>query len=373
MTASPTATLARAKWAYTTRRVGPDRVARLSTALDRAQPGDLLLAEVREIGQHKTVQLANGRPSTLFPADRLVLAVGARYAPDQFLAHAAIDPAACHLAAAGGVAGTVEQRHERMGRPTTLAPVALLADADGRPLNLRDAALPLSSLPPRAPAIAVVGTSMNSGKTMTVASVVRGLTASGLTVGAAKITGTGAFGDPNLYRDAGAAEVLDFTDAGFATTFGVPLAELERIAVGLAAALAERGCDAMALEVADGILQAETRALLASAAFRALVLGRLVFAAADAVSAVGGTAELASLGLPPIAISGLLTCSPLAMAEAAARLAAPILPREALWQPATARGLLAMAGRHVPAPGRAYPPSVPPVEAIAPIPLAASA
>jgi hypothetical protein len=192
--------------------------------------------------------------------------------------------------------------------------------------------------------IGVVGTSMNSGKTMTVASIVRGLVAAGLRVGAAKITGTGAFGDPNLYRDAGAIEVLDFTDAGYATTFGVPLADLERIAVGLAAALAARGCEAAVFEIADGLLQPETRALLASPALRALLLGRLVFAAADAVSAVGGANALAALGVPPIAVSGVFTRSPLAMAEAAMHLAVPILPRDALWTPACARGLLAAAG-----------------------------
>lgn len=344
MTASHVASLARAKWAYTTRRIAPDRVACLVTDVARARPGDLVLAEVRAIGQHKAVQLATGRLSTLFPGDRLVLAVAARYAPDQFLSRAVIDPARCHLAAAGGIAGTVEQSHERMEPPTTLLPLGLPAHADGSPVNLRDAALPLSSLPPRLPVIGVVGTSMNSGKTMAVASIVRGLVAAGLRVGAAKITGTGAFGDPNLYRDAGAIEVLDFTDAGYATTFGVPLADLERIAVGLAAALAARGCEAAVFEIADGLLQPETRALLASPTLRALLLGRLVFAAADAVSAVGGANALAALGVPPIAVSGVFTRSPLAMAEAAMHLAVPILPRDALWTPACARSLLAATG-----------------------------
>jgi hypothetical protein len=355
MTAYHAANVLDAKWAYTTRRITPDRVARLSTRVAGASAGDLLLAELRKVGHHKALQLASGRLSTLFPGDRLVLAVGARYAPDQFLARARIDPAGCHLAAAGGIAGTVEQQHGEAGAPTALMPIALLADADGRPINVRDGAMALPSLPAPIPAIGVVGTSMNSGKTTTVSAIVRGLAAGGLRVGAAKITGTGAFGDPHLYRDAGAAEVLDFTDAGYATTFGVPIPEIERIAIGLAAALAARGCDAAVLEIADGLYQAETRVLLTSSALRSLLQGRLVFAATDAVSAVGGAADLAAMGLPPIAVSGLFTRSPLAMAEAALHLAAPILPREALWTAAAARSLLAALNRPWPAEPGAIP------------------
>lgn len=345
MTGYHGATLSGAKWAYTTRRITPDRIARLSTDVTRAEAGDLLLAEVRTVGHHKAIQLASGRLSTLFPGDRLVLAVGARYAPDQFLARAEIGSAACELAAAGGIAGRVEQRHDRIGPATALRPIALLAHADGEPVNLRDAAMTLPSAAPAIPVIAVVGTSMNSGKTTTVAAIVRGLAASGLRVGAAKITGTGAFGDPNLYRDAGAAEVLDFTDAGFGTTFGLAVAQLERIGIGLAAALAERGCDTAVLEIADGLYQAETRALLGSAPVRAMLRGRLVFAATDAVSAAGGAAELAAMGLAPIAVSGLFTRSPLAMAEAAMHVTAPILLPQTLWTPAAARSLLERAHR----------------------------
>lgn len=343
MTKLATATLARAKWAYTTRRVHPERATRLLTDVRRAGNGDLLLAEVREVGQHKALQLADGRLSTLFPGDRVVVAVGARYAPDQFCSRAEISGPLCHLAAAGGIAGTVETRHERMGAPTLLAPLGLLADADGSPLNLKDAALALPSIAPTVPVLAVVGTSMNSGKTTTAANVIFGLAETGLIVGAAKITGTGAFGDPHLFRDAGAAEVLDFTDAGHATTVGLPAAELERIAVGLCALLADRGCGAIVLEIADGILQRETRALLAAPRFRALLLGRLLFAAADAVSAVGGVEDLRNMGLRPLGVSGVFTASPLAIAEAAERLDVPVFTGEALRDPARAKALLAVA------------------------------
>ena len=97
-------------------------------------------------------------------------------------------------------------------------------------MSLRDYAL---GAPPRdvplPPTIAVVGTSMNSGKTTVVASMVRGLRAAGLNAMACKITGTGAGGDAWLMKDSGAELVLDFTDAGAVSTSLLTLPELEEI------------------------------------------------------------------------------------------------------------------------------------------------
>ena len=57
---------------------------RVDTDFAVARPGDLVLAHVEKIGQHRRVQLSSGRPSLIFPGDAVVLACGARYAPDQF-------------------------------------------------------------------------------------------------------------------------------------------------------------------------------------------------------------------------------------------------------------------------------------------------
>ncbi len=55
---------------------------------------------------------------------------------------------------------------------------------------------------------------MNAGKTTTAASLIKGVTAYGMKVGAAKITGTGAGGDFWFMIDSGTEPVLDFVDAG---------------------------------------------------------------------------------------------------------------------------------------------------------------
>ncbi|WP_415404829.1 hypothetical protein [Tateyamaria sp. SN3-11] len=73
-----------AKWAFTTRRVNHDDVAGLDPAVALGVAGDLILCEISEINQHQKIQLANGRASTSYLGDKVVLCIGDRYAPDQF-------------------------------------------------------------------------------------------------------------------------------------------------------------------------------------------------------------------------------------------------------------------------------------------------
>lgn len=333
------ARLAQAKRAFTTRRVALDRARLLLTGGTRPMAGDLLLCRVVEPGQHKALQLASGRPSTLFPGDELLLAAGNRYAPDQFEAYLPDGTGPCHLVAAGGLGGRVESRFERMGEPTRLEALGLVADASGRPLNLADFRIH----PPRAlrriPTIAVLGTSMNAGKTTAAAHLVRGLVLSGVVVGAAKVTGTSAPGDLTLVLDAGAATALDFTDVGHASTFLLDEPALEETFTALIDALVAAGAEVAVLEVADGLYQRETAMLAASKTFAERV-DTVLFAAGDAMGAATGVRELEALGLPVAAVTGLLTRSPLARREAARATARPVLGPQELARPGILERLL---------------------------------
>ncbi len=99
------------KQAYTTRHVNLDALATILTGDLIPQAGDILLARVEEIGQHKRIDLATGRKAHLFPGDRIVVGYGNRYAPDQFEAEVPLDLSPCHLVAAGGLAGTILSQH----------------------------------------------------------------------------------------------------------------------------------------------------------------------------------------------------------------------------------------------------------------------
>ncbi len=304
-----------AKRAHTTRRVafGAD-VRLLSDVAPRS--GDLVLARVDALGQHDKLQDPSGRRVSLFVGDEIVVAYGHRYAPSQFEALVPEDLGPCHLAAGGGIAARVVAANTRMSEPTALTPLGLLADARGERLNLAGAALAPRALPAqRPPVFALLGASMDSGKTTAAAALIRGLSRLGLRVGAAKVTGTGASGDPFLFRDSGAREVLDFVDAGCATTYLAPHEQIEAISATLIAHLCEAGSDVIVVEVADGLLQRETRALL-EASFSHRAFDGVLFAAADALGAAQGVRWLRERGHNVLAATGLMTASPLARREA---------------------------------------------------------
>ncbi|MGE8141676.1 DUF1611 domain-containing protein [Novosphingobium sp. NPDC080210] len=331
--------IARARKSFTTRRVDFTDVKGL---LRSAKPaaGDLVLARVEVIGQHARLEEHLGRRAKLYPGDEIIVAYGARYAPDQFEAEVPADLSPCDLVAGGGVAARVLSRHSRMSKATRISPVGLLLDAQGQTINLRHYALPeTTTVPDISPRVmAVVGSSMNAGKTTTAAGLVHGLARAGLRVAGIKVTGTGSGGDLWSMADAGAEWTLDFTDMGHATTAGLPEAEVERIATGLVRHTASLGADIIILEVADGLFQRETGALVGSHGFHRMVDG-VVFAAGDALGAIGGIEWLRQRGLPVIALSGLLTASPLAMREAAAHSEVPVMTLTELLDPHSATRL----------------------------------
>ncbi|MET9832208.1 DUF1611 domain-containing protein [Streptomyces sp. NPDC006385] len=298
--------------------------------------GQLVLCRVTEIGQHRFLGQVHGKRNRLFVGDTVVVAYGARYAPDQFEAEVPDDLGPCDLVAGGGIAGRVMSSHSRMKSPTRLQPLGLVTDEQGEVITLARLARPVVPvLAPRPPTVAVLGTSMNAGKTTVAAALIRGLSLAGRRVGAAKVTGTGAPGDPTLMADAGAARVIDFTDLGFATTYQLPMPQVIRVLRSAVTDLTSHQADAIVLEVADGILQRETAALMRTPEFRASVDG-IVFAAGDSVSAVAGVRLLRDEGLPVVALSGALTASPLAMAEAMTNVDIPLYQAAALSDPSIA-------------------------------------
>lgn len=324
-----------AKWTFSTRRVDPATVTGMDRAFGHARAGDLVLAQVESIGQHNRVQLGSGRPSFIFPGDLIVLACGARYAPDQFEGVAEISPKGADLLAGGGCIGRMIARNERIKPATRLLPVGRLLDDAERPVNLDRFALGAPSTDATVPVIFVLGAAMNSGKTTATAQLALGLRRAGYKVAALKGTGTGAFGDYNEYADTGAHWVADFTDAGMVTTYREPLDRVTRGVDCLLGHAAERGCDIAVVEIADGLFQRETGAMIADPWFRTRMSG-LVFACGDPVAAAGGVMELARHGLRPDALTGIVSCSPMAAAEAQGATGVPVLRKRDLSDPAEA-------------------------------------
>lgn len=332
--------VAGAKQSFVTRRMPPDDCTGLTLA-GSPSAGDLVLARVESIAQHTRVQLSSGRRSELYVGDHLVLSYANRYAPDQFEACVPCDLQPCHLITAGGVAARMVSKHARLKAPTVIQPLGLLTGADGRVLNLRRYGLSAAGLPgaTRKPVIGVLGTAMNAGKTTAAAALVRGLKLAGLRVAAIKATGTGSGNDLWALEDAGATLALDFTDAGYPSTYKVPAEEIERLLDRLVTHALQSGVDAVVVEIADGLLHQETASLVQSRTFNDHV-DQVVFCAGDALGAHAGVEWLETRGVCVAAVSGALTASPLAIREAYHATRLQVLTREQLSDPAQASSLL---------------------------------
>lgn len=325
--------LLQAKRAFTTRHVDLGKAERLVRSGRAPVAGDVLLARVAAIGQHARIENIHGRRGQLYVGDEIIVAFGNRYAPDQFEAFVPNNLEDCDLVAGGGVASLMTRKHASMKIPTRIEVLGLLASENGQIINLKNFAIQPDAEPMRPTrVIAVVGSSMNAGKTTTAAGLVHGLTRAGFRVGAAKITGTGSGGDLWTMRDAGAIEAIDFTDAGHTSTFGVSIDGLACICTSLLDKLARSGADIAVVEIADGLLQAETAALVEMAEAQGWFDG-FVFAAADAMGAAFGANWLSQRGIVPLALSGLVSASPLAAGEAAHTSALPVATLSELRDP----------------------------------------
>lgn len=348
--------LLRTKRAYTTRFFdqaladGADGFELLAGPEVTPAPGDLVLARVLELGKHTRLESPHSRRQMLFPGDEVVVAYGHRYAPDQFEAEVPHDLAVTNLVAAGGLAGHVTAQHASIDQATVIEPLGLVG-RDGAPVNLVDLAPHRAQAQPvrrpgtRPRLVTVLGTSMNSGKSTTLACLINGLTASGLSVAAGKATGTGAGGDPRMFVDAGAVKVLDFTDFGHGSTYRLGYTELKHLVCSVMDELSNADTDVVVLEIADGIYQGETSRLVADPEVQAWI-DTLVFAAGDALGATKGVDLLHDRGLDVAAVSGVVTASPLASREAAGVLSTRLIPTYDLTVPEIARSVLGRDARH---------------------------
>lgn len=323
------------KQSFVTRRVEQDAMATLIKGPLRPRTGDLALAQVERIHFQRRLELTCGRKATLEPGDKIIVAYGDRYATDQFEAEVPLDLGTTNLVATGGIASRMLSRNGGIRQASIICPLGLIGDGDGMPLNLSHFAASPPPLPDRRPlVIAVLGTSMNSGKTTINYSMVNGLRRAGHRPGVAKITGTGSGGDYWLMVDAGAHAVVDFTDAGYAATYKLSIPQIEYILQNLIAQLIDNGANIILIEIADGIFQEQNIELIRSPLFGQLV-DKVIFAAGEAMGALMGIHTLQEAAAPLIGISGKMTASELAIRECQAANTTPVYTRAELSDPSS--------------------------------------
>ncbi len=315
----------RAKRSFATRRVPAYSMLTLIAGSVRPRSGDVVLARIHRLGNHRHVEQFDGRRARLHVGDQLILAYADRYATDQFESEVPSNLGRTQLVASGGIASGVVSRSMDVRSATDIVPVGLIGDERGRPLNLSGFGLvPCIPLTSRPRTVAVFGTSMNSGKTTTVHYLVHSLSRGGFRPGATKITGTGSGNDYWVMLDAGAHRMLDFTDVGLASTYKQSMPVLERKFIELIDHLSASGSGVNLVEIADGLLQRETAQLIESETFRSSI-DAVIFAANDAMGAAMGVSHLRARDFNVVAVTGRLTRSPLAVREAQRATGLPVL------------------------------------------------
>lgn len=314
---------------YALRRVPGGSFASLLPLKAAPAAGDIALARIEKIGKNARLELTTGRPCNLHEGDLAAVVFGNRYATAQFEGYARSEGDGCDLLSMGGLCGVVTSKHASVADPTKLRLLGMLGNAAGQPLVLGDFALPRRAAPSQPSVLVVCGTSMDAGKTHTVVSLIRGLRRDVSHVASVKLTGTVAGRDTWAMLDAGSCAALDFVDAGFASTYRCSLEQILGAYDLLIAHAAIADASWVVLEIADGLLQKETAALIQHPTF-ARTVDAWAFAASTPMAAESGVRILRGWGIEPRAVSGQVSMSPLACQEAESATGLPCLTAAAL-------------------------------------------
>ena len=292
--------------------------------------GDLLFAEVSELGHHRMVESRSGRMHTINVGTRAVFVFGNRYAPDQYECLVPEDYADYFdLCSRGGVIGEVKAQNQLIGVATKIRALGFVCNSEGKVINTTDHVLIKPKKDSRARAgaklILCVGTSMNSGKTHAAAACCYAISSMGRNVRAAKITGTASLKDILLMSDCGAENIADFCYFGYPSTYLLDREKLLWMFNAFDMKYGNNPSNYIVIEFADGIFQRETAMLLKTPEVRQRI-SKLVFCAPDSTAVFGGLKMLRDeFDLEPDAISGLCSSSPLSMREISSFTEIPIL------------------------------------------------
>lgn len=265
-------------------------------------PGQVVV--VRALGEnpkYPELELCDGSRVVVRAGDVIATTVGSRQALRGFVGESPKRVATgdvLGLLNLGGVVGRPISGSAEVGMPV---PVEVLGVSR---LHLADVALPrprsLASIPP---IVLVAGSCMNVGKTVTTEKLIAGLTARGLKVGGAKITGVGCLKDQIRMLAAGAVKAYTFLDCGVPST--VDSDDVAGIARAIAAAL--QGADAIVMEMGDGIVGHYRVDRLFDDKELMARIDSLVFVASDLTAAWGGKEFLARRGVTITAVTGAAT------------------------------------------------------------------
>jgi len=303
-----------AKWSWATRCVSDSEYFIEKSPLSKPEPGDLGLFRVTKIGYHQQLITRDDKKLRLYENDLFVGVFGNRYATDGFEGKVERLDKLSMLTGAGMV-GNVVSRHKAIKKSTKISFVGLLTDEKGNRVNLKKINF-RKFIPTNPPAnlILVVGSGMNSGKTTTASKLINGLSKHNKKIVACKLTGSVSNRDKNELSAASADHIIDFSDYGFPSTYLCKKPELVDLFNTMLSDIEKLSPDIVVMEIADGVLQRETKMILTDKKIKKMTKG-IVLTAESAPSALYSLQQLENWGHNVIAVSGAITSSPLSSEE----------------------------------------------------------
>ncbi len=276
------------------------------------QAGDVVVVRaLTDSATYNMLELPSGRLAKINPGDVLIGVLGRRRALKGFVGDVPATVNAgdqLHLLNMGGVIGSCTGHHSSLSDAIQLEVIGLASDAQGRVLNIADAALPSkTTLGETAPLVLIAGTCMNSGKTYAATELIKQATRSGLRVAAAKLSGIACLRDTLNMADHGAIAIASFLDCGLPSTVGAN--NLASVAKTIISRLNESSPDLIVIELGDGLLGGySVDSVFDDVELREATAG-LVFCASDYVGAWGGIELLRRRGIEIDVIAGSVTDS----------------------------------------------------------------
>lgn len=283
--------------------------------------GDVAVFKVLSTGKHDAIQGVNGNNTFIFEGDHVMLAFGNRYATGQFEGYVPEGYLPRYqILGKGGAVGRLESMNVKLRKvgATDLRLVGYATNAEGKVINtkyLNKTEITFNPKAVRTPKIILsIGASMDSGKTTTAGYICRGIMLAKKKVAFIKLTGTVMSKDKSFVRDCGAKISLDFSNAGFPSTYLCDEQELLNLYEYLLQMTEVIDPDYVVMEIADGLFQRETAMLLRHKAFMSTISG-VMFSCGDSLSAMHGIKILEELNQNILGICGLFTISPLLVSE----------------------------------------------------------
>jgi len=174
-------------------------------------------------GKNNAFEHLSGRLGKLFQKDIIPAVLGQRKALKEYSGKIpnVINPGdELYFLCESGLVGEIQGFNESWGQPMKVKVIGSVIK-NGKQLNIKDFDIDSKdTIENSAPIIAIVGTSMDCGKTTMICKSAEHFKSNGDKIARAKRTGVAFMQDPLKMIDAGIHPVIDFVDAGLPSTCG---------------------------------------------------------------------------------------------------------------------------------------------------------